>query len=106
MDGPARLLTDRLTQEISATELSPSHRISLTVAEEKQMARRSWENTYDHADRGAAYPGLLILNRWRIACERHLDDLRHETGALEYSNVRAMANYNPTRADAGPAGPS
>ena len=76
------------------------------AAEEKQMARRSWENTCDDADKGTVYPGLFILNRWRIACDRHLDDLRHETGALEYSNVRAKIHYDPARTEAGPVSPS
>ena len=70
------------------------------------MTRKSMEDAWDGTDKGASYPGKLIRGRWRIACERHLDDLRHETGALEYSNVRSNADYNPARADAGPVSPS
>ncbi len=53
------------------------------------MSKKSMEDAWDGTDKGAAYPGNFIHSRWRIACERHLDDLRHETGALEYSSVRS-----------------
>jgi len=53
------------------------------------MSKKSMEDAWDGTDKGAAYPGNFIHGRWRIACERHLDDLRHETGALKYASVRS-----------------
>jgi hypothetical protein len=54
------------------------------------------EDAWDITDTGALHPGKSILGEWGIACDQHLDDLRRETGALQYPNVRPRFKQNAT----------